>query len=557
MSRLRSNLYEYCRGAFDLRIAQQWARDGYRNSCQTLSNILRTNANTDYSRTHGLTTARTIADFRAAQPLTRYSDYREILCRMACGEKGLLTSLPVTSFLLTAGTTDEPKLIPRVMNPYRSFSHHRLVQHVLLSKVGVTQLSQGPSAYLMSCPAPLKTNSGIPILPLSYLNFQARYANRQHLLSSPGQVFELTDLSTALDLHILFALKARQLTSVSSTFLPVVLDRFFNRMRAIGNSLHEAIATGSVDALAPRLPTKVRRTLNLELHGPDPTRAREFRAALDRDASPLGPAIWPKLCLIRSLASASFSVGRDALKQYVGGIPIMSPVYSASEAFLGFSVNPESDATPYVLATEDAFLEFLPTGNESLRETYLMNELLVGEVYEIILTNFEGFYRYRLGDLIRVIDFWGETPVVELLGRVGQALNLFGEKTPENSLTSAVREMAISMGVAINKYVATVAWAPARYVVYAELTSSARRSAATDFSLALDHSIRHWNPDYDDFRQDGSLDCAQLRVVPQGTISDAMSLRNSLSSGLQDKDQTICHSRPVLSALDAAAQRFA
>lgn len=121
---------DYCSGAFDLRTADRWARNGYRNSCRTLSNILGTNASSYYSRAHDLTAVRTIGHLKAAHPLTTYPDYQALINRTASGENGLLSSLPVQSFLITAGTTGEPKLIPQVQNKYRSFSPYRIVQHI-------------------------------------------------------------------------------------------------------------------------------------------------------------------------------------------------------------------------------------------------------------------------------------------------------------------------------------------------------------------------------------------------------------------------------------------
>ncbi len=42
----------------------------------------------------------------------------------------------------------------------------------------------------------------------------------------------------------------------------------------------------------------------------------------------------------------------------------------------------------------------------------LMDELEVGKEYELIVTNLSGFYRYRLGDVIRVTGYHNECPML-------------------------------------------------------------------------------------------------------------------------------------------------
>ena len=43
----------------------------------------------------------------------------------------------------------------------------------------------------------------------------------------------------------------------------------------------------------------------------------------------------------------------------------------------------------------------------------LLFQLRVGGCYEMVLTTMNGLYRYRLGDVIKVVDFYYDTPVYE------------------------------------------------------------------------------------------------------------------------------------------------
>lgn len=50
-------------------------------------------------------------------------------------------------------------------------------------------------------------------------------------------------------------------------------------------------------------------------------------------------------------------------------------------------------------------------------ETLLMDELEVGGVYEIVITQIFGIYRFRYGDVIKVKRYHFNTPVVEFMYR--------------------------------------------------------------------------------------------------------------------------------------------
>lgn len=74
------------------------------------------------------------------------------------------------------------------------------------------------------------------------------------------------------------------------------------------------------------------------------------------------------------------------------------------------------------------FYEFLPVGFESYDEICTIDELEMGKEYEIVTTNFGGFYRYRMKDVVRVIGFKDKNPIIEYLYRLDQYLSLTGEK---------------------------------------------------------------------------------------------------------------------------------
>ncbi len=75
-------------------------------------------------------------------------------------------------------------------------------------------------------------------------------------------------------------------------------------------------------------------------------------------------------------------------------------------------------------------------------QTLFAENTEVGKLYELVVTNQSGLYRYRLGDVVKIARFHNNCPVVQFQYRQGQLLNVRAEKTSErvfyDSLTSAL-----------------------------------------------------------------------------------------------------------------------
>jgi GH3 auxin-responsive promoter len=72
----------------------------------------------------------------------------------------------------------------------------------------------------------------------------------------------------------------------------------------------------------------------------------------------------------------------------------------------------------------EVFFEF----EDEAGKIYRLHELQINGVYEIIISQKGGLYRYRIGDRIRVTHFYLNTPCLEFLGRTQEISDLVGEK---------------------------------------------------------------------------------------------------------------------------------
>ena len=91
--------------------------------------------------------------------------------------------------------------------------------------------------------------------------------------------------------------------------------------------------------------------------------------------------------------------------------------YASSEAPIGIAI--EKDKDSYVCIPHGCFVEFIDIDEESLAIKW-MDELEIGKKYELIVTYLSGFYRYRLQDVVEVIGFYGQSPIIRFAFRKNQ-----------------------------------------------------------------------------------------------------------------------------------------
>ena len=59
-------------------------------------------------------------------------------------------------------------------------------------------------------------------------------------------------------------------------------------------------------------------------------------------------------------------------------------------------------------------INFFYYSEEDQPETLLIDEVREGESYELVITNIDGLYRYRQGDVIKVVGFHNKSPIIEV-----------------------------------------------------------------------------------------------------------------------------------------------
>lgn len=185
-------------------------------------------------------------------------------------------------------------------------------------------------------------------------------------------------------------------------------------------------------------------------------------------------------------------------------------------------------------------MELLPAWEKSQEEapsTLLLGEALLGEEYELVLTNDASLTRCPLGDMVQVTGFYNQCPVVRFVRRLSQSLNVRGEGISEDLFSGALlHAVGLWPGAKLLDYCCAESGilgsfsdgsAP-HYEVFVELRGV--RGLSEDHRHKLDHCLQEASPTYKSLRFRGSIGPAQVHLVGPGGFRELRALLSSSPS---------------------------
>ncbi|MBM6809695.1 GH3 auxin-responsive promoter family protein [Faecalitalea cylindroides] len=180
---------------------------------------------------------------------------------------------------------------------------------------------------------------------------------------------------------------------------------------------------------------------------------------------------------------------------------------------------------------DSCFYEFLPLNQRKEKNpiTLLMDEVVQGETYEIVLTVLKGgaFCRYRVGDMYRCVSASngksGELPRFEYVDRVPEVIDIAGftritEKTIDNAIQ--LSKLPISYWVAKKEF--NEENRPYMHV-YVQLDKGSLANTAISKQVlhdCLTVYFKYMDSDYQDLKKILGIDPLLITVLPCGTFEN-------------------------------------
>ena len=411
-----------------------------------LFDLLRRNAGTGFGRRYGFDSISSIAGYQARVPLSTYEDYRPAIRQIEEGRPQVLTREPVLLLELTSGSTAPTKHIPytaalkaefqRAITPWIADLFHAdprlLWGQAYWSVTPVTQRNQ-------------RTSGGIPI----GFEEDSEYFGRlqrpliQAALAVPPEVRQIDDMETFRYITLLFLLRSRSLALIS-IWNPTFLTLLVSRLPGWWPQLAADIAAGELSAPAG-LPADLQAQL-VRLNRPDPRRAAEIRAAFQAESDPgaIHARLWPHLRLISCWTDAQAALYAPELARLFPQARLQGKGLIATEGFVSLPLTGREGAA---LAIRSHFFEFLEQGENRPGEPVLAHQLEPGGCYTVVMTTGGGLYRYRLHDLVQVVGYWGDCPLLRFLGKEAHISDWFGEKLNEHHVQQALAALLADQAI--------------------------------------------------------------------------------------------------------------
>lgn len=343
----------------------------------------------------------TVGEFRRVAPLTRYEDYASHL-----GERreDLLPRKPIT-WGHTSGRSGQYKWVPFTQEMFTKAGLRIMTAFILAMarRHGEVRLKEKDVLVYNAPPRPYA--SGIALVSVEE-QFPFRFV-------PPAEITESLSFQERLELSFKMAMVTGIDIVGSITSVLVKLGERF----ASGSGSTKL----SADLLHPQAIWRIGRAL---------VRSRlAGRPMLPKD-------LWP----VKGVICGGTDTGlyKDIIAEYWGVTPY--EVYAATEAGITAAVQSWDKKGMYFFP-DSVFLEFIPeeewTRNRDAPDytpsTVLLDEVLTGQRYELVITSLDGgaFLRYRMGDMVRFISLQDQDagialPSMVCVGRSDDLIDLAG-----------------------------------------------------------------------------------------------------------------------------------
>jgi hypothetical protein len=477
-----------------------------------LAKLLEQTAASDFGRDFGLARVRTIQDLRKALPIAGYERVAPYVERVTQGRTEALfpRGTRIHMFAMTSGTTGAPKHIPvtdATLRLYREGWHvwgvHALADHLGAFGAKLMQLTSPMDEHPTPC--------GIPAGAMSGLTAKAQRRMIQRMYVLPPEAAYAADAATKYYVASRLGLAFPRLMPITAN--PSTLLGLAREMDRRKDELLRDVADGT---LSPNLALDASHRTVLEARlRPMPERARQLDAAA-RAAGHLYPKDAWELPLIGTWKGGTLSLYLRQMPRYWGDAPIRDIGLLASEGRM--SVPLQTSGSAGLLDIAGTFFEFVPEEaiGEADPRTLLAHEVEVGRRYFIILTTPGGLLRYNIGDLIKVVDHDGPTPVIEFLNKGQHVASMTGEKITEFQAVTAVNGAIAEIGLDVRSYCLCPTWeTPPHYSLLVEQDELPVAHAA-EFAAAVDASLRGLNMEYDAKRRSSRLSTVRVKTISPG-----------------------------------------
>lgn len=360
------------------------------------------------------------------------------------------------------------------------------------------------------------TSGGIEYGPVSAGNLRKSRILFEQAFSFPFEALQIGDSLARHYVCLFFALQNPHLRGMMANF-PMLILRTCQYLEYYAEKLIWDLKQGTIPSwlkIEPEIRQKLARRCS-----PNPGRALQLLEIMRSEGRLTPKLVWPELAYVGTARGGTSNFYFERFPDYLGDTPVSGGIYGTAEG--DFSIYPDFDTDGGVLAIECSFFEFIPQDqwDEAQPKTLLPSEVKVGAYYRLLVTSYSGFYRYDIGDVVEVLGFYHQTPLIIFRHRRGGLLSSTTEKTTEFHVTQVMQTLQQEFKLQLEDFCITLSETefPSPYLVNIELASGQALLDPKAFLQRFEYWMGTFNQLYLIARLD-QVPPPRLRILASGSF---------------------------------------
>lgn len=484
-----------------------------------LMDRLAENKDTEYGKLFGFEYIHSVEEYQKELPITFHYDYEAVIERQVEGEEGLLTADKPVYYCISSGSTDSPKYVPIIERDLitQKFYWKDLIRESIRAQMPdfseeelfgkIFETGEFRRDFM-----PDGTMSGVRAGALNRYLEEKGELNTDCYTAPLEVLFPNDTTEDMLYVKLRFALACRDVTAIHGVFV----NRVVGMLRYVTDNWEAFLSDIETGEISDCFSVSHEWELYVKEHLPaDPERAAQLRKIpIDDLEKGLVKKIWPKIkygCLI---GGSMFAPYMDRLWMYVDDLPIHYFTYAASEGCFGIARGINEGDAYYVLLPDTCFYEFLSETGDG-EKILTIRDVEVGSKYEMLITTFSGAYRYAIGDVVEVVGFEGQAPLVRVCYRKSQVINIADEKMNVRQLENAMRKFQSRAECTAEGFCVDGDYAAQkpRYMLYLELAEGELPENADEI---MDECLMESSFGYKRDRELAEIGRVKIQTIPRG-----------------------------------------
>ena len=484
-------------------------------------------------------------------PIITYPDIKEYVDKSTHGAPDVLFKGRPLMYMITSGTTSEPKLLP--VSEYYVQMINDMMNMMFVRQIKLAgNFFEGKIFGITGKAKEYQTPDGTWVGSVSGYNRETSSRIVKSTLAVPGEIFDVSDYNARYYLLMRFAIEqdVRHILTANPTTVIELLEN----AKLNFDKYCDDIASGSINKEL-NIPGNIREILERKIK-PNPGRAAELRALKAVNDPPLPKDYWPNMNVLCTWKCANTAFFIDGFKEvFPEKTKHMEFGYYASECRFGVPFDESNYSTVFPQEYYVEFIEEEEYGKPDAK-TYRIYELTEGKKYCVIVSTKAGLYRYDMADIVVAGPRIKNTPTIQLLQKTSGIVSMTGEKVSEQQFNEAVKKASEMTGHKVSFYMGFANLEKLYYDVYAEFTEGdIPETDRQKFAEEADKQLYEMNVEYAAKRDSFRLNMPVVHSLPKNAFIEYKKalLESKKSKDNQFKIMTINQNDDLKSVIDSLA----